>query len=214
MKQSHHGTQILFVALLLLAQGPLLAQTQRSGGGGELQKIMQQYQQVAAEKTALQAQVAQMKKDLDAATAELASVKKERDVAKAHQGVPPAAVAQATAARESAEHTLDQSKQRMLELTTRFRETAGLLRDVEGDRTELRKELLERQRAYDACVDDNAKLYDMNDEVLNRYAHVGLFTKASASEPFTKITRTRLDNMAIEYRERARQLRLKANTAQ
>ena len=42
-----------------------------------MQKIMQQYQQVAAEKTSLQAQVAQIQKDLDAAKAELASTKKQ-----------------------------------------------------------------------------------------------------------------------------------------
>ena len=59
---------------------PASAQVQRSGGG-EAQKIMQQYQQVAAEKTALQAQLVQMKKDLDAAKGELESTKKERDAA-------------------------------------------------------------------------------------------------------------------------------------
>jgi len=42
-------------AWMFNAPAPVHAQTQRSGGG-EVQKFMQQYQQVAAEKTALQAQ--------------------------------------------------------------------------------------------------------------------------------------------------------------
>src|ERR1700746_1231281 len=117
-RQSWGMAGILLTALC--AGTPLQAQTQRSGGG-EAQKFMQQYQQLAAEKTALQAQVAQMKKDLDAAHAELAAVKKERDVAKAHIGVSPAAVAQATSAKASAERSLEQSKQRMSELVARFR---------------------------------------------------------------------------------------------
>ena len=52
---------ILGLAAAILATAAF-AQTQRSGGG-EVQKFMQQYQQVAAEKTALQAQLAQMKKE-------------------------------------------------------------------------------------------------------------------------------------------------------
>jgi len=47
---------------------------------------------------------------------------------------------------------------------------------------------------------------------LDRYDHVGLFTKASAVEPFTHITRTRLDNLVVEYRERAEQLRVQKRT--
>jgi hypothetical protein len=56
------------------------------------------------------------------------------------------------------------------------------------------------------------QLYEINGEILDRYEHVGLFTKVSAAEPFTKITRTRIDNLVIEYRERAQELRVKKAT--
>jgi chromosome segregation ATPase len=183
---------------------------ERSGGGGA--QIMLQYQQIAAEKTALQAQLAQMKKDLDAAHAELATVQKERDAAKAHRGVPPAELAQATSAKEAAERSLEKSKQQITELVTRFREMAVNLRDTESARTQLGKELEARNSAFDRCVDDNMQLYEINGQILDRYEHVGLFTKASAEEPFTRLTRTRLENLVDEYRERARQLRLKKAT--
>jgi septal ring factor EnvC (AmiA/AmiB activator) len=195
-------------ASIFSANAPLHAQTQRSGGG-EVQKFMQQYQQVAAEKTALQAQLAQIKKDLDAVNAELAAVKKERDAAKAHVGVSPAAIAQANGAKEAAERNLEQSKQRMTELVGRFRETATNLKEAEADRTKLRKDLAERNSAFDTCAADNMQLYEINRDILNRYEHVGLFTKVSADEPFTKITRTRIENLVEEYRERAQELRVK-----
>lgn len=199
------------LATTCCAETAVRAQTQRSGGG-EAQKFMQQYQQLAAEKTALQAQVAQMKKDLDAANAELAAVKKERDVAKAHTGVSPAAVAQATSAKESAERNLEQSKQRMGELVARFRETATNLKDVEADRNTLRRELGERNGAFDKCAEDNLQLFELSSEVLKRYEHVGLFTKVSAGEPFTQLTRTRLENLVDEYRIKAQELRVKPRT--
>jgi chromosome segregation ATPase len=187
------------------------AQTQRSGGG-EAQKFMQQYQQLAAEKTALQAQVAQMKKDLDASHAELAAVKKERDVAKAHTGVSPTAVAQAIGAKETALRNLELSKQRMSELVARFRETAINLKDVEADRNTLRRELSERNSAFDKCAEDNLQLFELSSDILKRYEHVGMFTKVSAAEPFTRITRTRLENLVDEYRIKAQELRVKPRT--
>ncbi len=53
------------------------------------------------------------------------------------------------------------------------------------------------------------QLYELNRDILDRYERVGLFTKVSASEPFTKITRTRLENLVDEYRQRAQELRVK-----
>jgi chromosome segregation ATPase len=170
---------------------------------------MQQYQQVAAEKTALQAQLAQMKKDLDAANAELATVKQERNAAKAHTGASAAAIAQAASAKEASDRALDQSKQRMAELVAKFRETATSLREIEADRTKLRDELAKRSSAFDACAVNNAQLGDLNLEILDRYEHVGLFTKVSVAEPFTKIARTRIENLVDEYRARAQELRVK-----
>ncbi len=205
-----HAAISLLVALTAIA--PVRAQVERSSGGGQAQKLMQQYQQVSAEKTALQTQVTQMKQDLDAAKAELAAVKKERDALKARSGDSAAAAAQlirVTASKETAERSLEQYKQRMTELVTRFRETATNLKDVEADRGKLRKDLDDRNSAYDKCAEDNLQLYEINGEILNRYEHVGLFTKVSAAEPFKKITRTRIDNLVLEYRERAQQLRSK-----
>jgi chromosome segregation ATPase len=196
------------VVSLVCAVWPACAQTQRSGS--EAQKFMQQYQQVAAEKTALQAQVAQLQKDLDAAKTELSAVKQERDAAKkARSGDSAAAMAQVTSAKEAADRAVEQSKLRMNELIGKFREIASNLKDVEADRTKLRDDLAKRSSAFDACAVDNVQLGDLNLEILDRYEHVGLFTKVSAVEPFTKITRTRIENLADEYRARAQELRVK-----
>lgn len=207
----HELTRIAAAICLLGVITAANAQTQRSGG--EAQKFMQQYQQLAAEKTALQGQVTQMKKDLDAAKAELAAMKKERDALKAHVGVPASTVAQLKASKESAERSVEQSKQRMTELAGRFRELAANLRDVETDRNKLRDDLAKRNAAFDKCAADNLQLFEINGEILNRYEHVGPFTKVSAAEPFTRLTRTRIENLVDEYRERALQLREKKTPA-
>jgi chromosome segregation ATPase len=189
------------------------AQAERSGGGGEAARIIQQYQQVAAEKTALQSQLAQAKKDLEASQSELAAAKKERDALKARAGAAATATAEAarlTTAQATTEKSLEQYKQRLTEVVAKFRELAANLKDVETDRNTLRADLGKRDAAYQHCATDNVQLYDLATQILDRYEHVGLFTKVGAEEPVTRITRARLDNITDEYREEAKQLRLKS----
>lgn len=202
----------LLAALAALAAAPAIAQTQRSGGGGEMQKIMQQYHQLAAEKTSLQAQLAQMKKDLDSAHADLAAAKKERDALKARSAGSASAsaqLAQANASRDNAEKSLEQNKQKTGELVERFKETIGSLKSVEADRAQLQKDNLLLNASLSKCADDNLQLFEISNTVLDRYEHVGFFTKVGSAEPFTKITRARIDNLVVEYRERAEQARVK-----
>ena len=209
---SHPVLIAALLAGLLIGTAPVRAQTQRSGGG-DSQRIMQQYQQVSAEKTALQAQVAQIKKDLDGANSQLAEVKKERDALKARAAGSSAAaaqqVAQANASKEAVEKSLELNKQRTAELVDRFKETIGALKGVESDRDQLRRNLDEINVKYDKCAENNEQLYQISNTVLERYGHVGFFTKAVAVEPFTRITRTRIDNLVVETHEHAEELRLK-----
>jgi chromosome segregation ATPase len=201
----------MLLAMEILAVPSAQAQTQRSGG--ETQKFMQQYQQLAAEKTALQAQQAQTKKDLDAAQADLAAVKKERDALKARAGGSTAQFAQLAAGKEAAEKGLEQVKQRTTELVARFREMAVNFKEVEADRAKLQNDLKERSAAFDKCADDNLGLFEVNGEILDRYEHIGVFTKVGTADPFTKIARTRIENFVDEYRARALQLRAAKKTS-
>ena len=201
-----------WILVAIVASSPSFAQVERSGGG-EMQKIMQQYQQLAAEKSSLQSQLAQAKGDLDSTKTALAAVKKERDALKLKAGsasAETAVVAQLTASKASADKNLEAYKQRMNELIARYRETAATLKQVETDRSGLRKELDARNLEFDKCAENNLQLFEISNEVLDRYEHVGLFTKVSASEPFTQLTRTRIENLVDDYRQRAQENRTKA----
>jgi len=208
---SHSLRISIVLPMAILTMLSAHAQTQRSGSG-ETQKFMQQYQQLAAEKTALQAQQAQTKKDLDAAQAELAAVKKERDALKSRVGGSAAQFAQLAAGKEAAEKSLEQLKQRTTELVARFREMAVNFKEVEADRAKLQNELKERSLAFDKCVEDNLGLFEVNSEILDRYEHVGVFTRIGTADPFTKIARTRIENLVDEYRARALELRAAKKT--
>jgi chromosome segregation ATPase len=211
MMLSHSLRISIVLPMTILTMLSAHAQTQRSGSG-ETQKFMQQYQQLAAEKTALQAQQAQTKKDLDTAQAELAAMKKERDALKSRAGGSTAQFAQLAAGKEAAEKSLEQLKQRTTELVTRFREMALNLKEVEADRGKLQNDLKERSTAFDKCAQDNLGLFEVNSEILDRYEHVGVFTRIGTADPFTKIARSRIENLVDEYRARALELRVAKKT--
>lgn len=214
MTTSHRWLTASLMLAASLASLSARSQVERSGGN-EMQRFIAQYQQVAAEKTALTAQLDQMKKDLAAAQAELASTKKERDALKARVGAASAsagAVAELTASRDAAEKNVGAYKQRTEEIIAHYRDLAAKLKEVEADRSKDTKDLAERNAAFDKCAENNLQLFQITNEVLDRYEHVGLFTKVSAPEPFTRITRTRIENLADEYRQHALENRTAKHT--
>ncbi len=205
---------IAVVAVLLgtVSAGRVLAQVQRSGGGASAQ-LMQQYQQIAAERTQLQADNAKLKKDLDDLKKQLDTVKQQVSASKAGASRSEAALAaaQATAQAENANNAkaIAEWKSKMQDLVGRFRETIAQLRTAETERTDLQQQLTQSKSAFDTCAERNYALYQVTDEILDRYAHQGAFSYMARAEPFTRIKRTQIDNLALEYKERAEELRVK-----
>lgn len=193
------------------------AQEARSGGAGASAALVQQLQQLASERTDLQAQNAKLQKDLDDA-------RRERDTLKSGQaGVArraqqsEAAVHQiqqdAAARQKAADENLARSKGQLDEIVAKFRELAQTLRDTETERNSLQQKVATQEHTLTVCSDDNATLYNLNTEVLDHFGHQSAFAGLMRAEPFTTIARTRLENAALEYKQRAEALRVQAAQA-
>jgi septal ring factor EnvC (AmiA/AmiB activator) len=203
---------VLAALVAMLACNGAWAQSARKDGGGSAQ-LMQQMQQLAAERTQLQAENARMKR-------ELAETRKERDKLKSDGEAldkrlhnTESAAAHASGDRKQLEDELTQTKDRMTELVGKFRETVAALREVETDRDSRQRQLETRTADYKSCVDRNAQLYTMNDEILGRMDGQGFWSGVGRVEPFTRIKRTQLENLADDYRARAAEARLPAAAA-
>lgn len=195
---------ILVSAGLSLASVSAMAQTARSGGAGSATaQLMQQMQQLASERTALQAENARMKKELAEVTKERDSLKAGRSSAEQRLQASEAAVARAASERESAQGETQKLKERMQELVAKFRETATTLRDVEAERASFKQSLNEQNTALAACKAKNEALFTLNDEVLTRFENQGVLSRMASAEPFTKIKRVQLQNLIDDYRYRA-----------
>ena len=203
-----------------LFAGGSQAQVQRSGGGAggaANAQLMMQYQQANAERTQLQADNAKLKKDLEDAKKQLDAANKQLAASKAGVSRDAAELASAKAAVQAANDRsakdLGDAKEKMQELVGKFRETITQLRGVESDRASLQTQLEQSKAAFDQCAERNYALYQVDNEVLDRYSHQGAFSYLARAEPFTRIKRTQIDNLALEYKQRAEELRVEKAAA-
>jgi seryl-tRNA synthetase len=200
------------LAATFLVMGVAFAQTQRGGGAVNAQ-LMQQYQQLATERTQLQADNAKLKKDLDDLKKQLDAAKHDLASSKTGASRTQAEVATLQASNEATTKQLEDARSKMQELVARFRETVTSLRNVEGERTQVQQDLAQSRAAYDKCAQTNAALYQVTGEVLDRYQHQGAFSYLERAEPFTRLKRTQIENLALEYKQRADELRVKKEDA-
>jgi chromosome segregation ATPase len=207
---------VWIAALAVLSAHSAHAQEARSGGGANTQ-LVQQLQQLGSERTELQAQNAKLQKDLE-------DLRKERDSLKsAQQGLErrvqasDAAAHQAQASvtgqRDANDKEIAKWKNQLEQVVQKFRETTQTLQEVETDRNSLRQQLTVTDRKVSACVDNNLALYKINVEVLDRLDHQSLWSSMARAEPFTQIKRTQLDNMVVEYQQRAAAQRVQDKTS-
>ena len=125
---ARYDLRILALTGLLMSLGalPAHAQTARSGGGGNA-LLMQQMQQLASERTSLQAENAKLKKDLE-------DLRKDRDALKTQQQVldrraktSELSLKQVMEHRGSSDQELAQMKEKTQQLVAKFKETLGNL---------------------------------------------------------------------------------------
>ncbi|MEP7242123.1 MAG: hypothetical protein ABI885_00405 [Gammaproteobacteria bacterium] len=198
---------LLALAILIPASGPAGAQAARSGGAPNAQ-LMQQMQQLASERTALQAENARIKKELEDLRKERDQLKSGRQAVDQRVQASTAALARSTAQRDSTEQELTQFKAKTQELVAKFRETAETLRTVESEQTTTQQTLGTRDRELKTCVDRNVALYKLNSEVLTRFEKQSTWSRVARAEPFTQIKRVELENLVDGYKDRADEQRL------
>jgi chromosome segregation ATPase len=195
----------LLAGMLLLSTTLASAQTARSGGTGNAQ-LMQQMQQLASDRTSLQAENAKLKKELD-------DLRKDRDALKtAQQALTRRATSSELALKQqraaqaqqiSADRELTQTKSKMDQLIAKFRETLETMRALEAEQNSTKQTLATREQALKVCAERNVALYQVNEEVLTRLEHQSAWARTAQGEPFIRIKRNQLENLVDDYKQRA-----------
>lgn len=201
MKHSIRFGLALSVVLAMTAS----AQTQRSGN--DTARVMAQLQQLTAEKSQLSTENERLKKELEDLKAQLGKASSAQSAAEQRARKLEGNTRDSAALQESND-ALSKARAQTQELVGKFRETAQQLKDVESDRTEVRSQLTLRERELKTCVDRNAQLYIVTDEILGRMESRGSWQSLKDKEPFTQLSRTRLENLIEDYRYRVDELRI------
>lgn len=200
----HSTRSLLIVACMALAVAfSLHAHAQSARTASPNAQVMQQMQQLAAERTKLMADNARLQSELDAARKERDELKKKQGAGDARLQNSQVAAARAERSNETLKADLEREKTRMAELVAKFRETIGNLRDVETDRGAVKASLAQRDSELKSCNERNQALYDLNGEILARLESRGSFSAASTLEPFTRLKRIELENLMDGYQTRA-----------
>jgi chromosome segregation ATPase len=186
----------------VLAAGVSWAQTARGGGSPNAQ-LVQQLQQLASDRTALQVEAARAKKELEALRQERDALKNAQKAQQQHARSSTAALALANAQRDAAQQELRTNKEKTEQLVAKFRETIQQLREIETDRAGTKQVLATRDSELKVCMDRNQALYKLNDEILSRFEKRSALSRIAAAEPFTGIKRVQLENLIDDYRARA-----------
>ena len=199
---------VLVAVVACLPAGQLGAQVQRSGNDSA--RVMQQVQQLTTERNTLQSSNDDLKKQVDDLKGQLAQLTKQKNSLQAQlrsrEGPSASSLREQQAAQDSAAE-LEKSKGQMQQLLGRFRENTATLAGVETERSNLRSELDVTKRDLNTCIERNVGLYELSLGALDRLDKRGFWTRMAEREPFTRIQRTRLDNLIDDDRQRAMDLR-------
>jgi hypothetical protein len=202
---------IVLLLMATVASGLARAQQARSGGSAST-LIVEQLQQLATERTDLQAQNAKLQKDLD-------DLRKERDALKSGQQALQRRAEQAAAGvRQAQQGILTQRQANDQELASwrtklgdgvaAARKVALQLQAVESDRSALRQTSADRDRQLQACVVHNKAMYELNAEILTHFEKESWWSRLAVVEPVTRIKRTQLENLIDDYAARAQEQRM------
>ena len=152
-------------------------------------KAQRMLRQMALERDTLQTENAKLKGELDALNRKLGDVKK------------------------SSEAALGKSRGNYTSLNENFQATTQNLLKVEADKNQLQETIGEQAQLIITCEDKNAKMVQINRELLGHYERKGPLDAMLQREPLTQLKRVEVENIAQEYQDKIDQLEFKKKSA-
>ncbi len=148
-------------------------------------KVQRMLRQMALERDTLQTENVKLKGELEALNRKLGDVKKNSEAA------------------------LGKSRGNYTSLNENFQETTQNLVKLEAQKNQLQETIGEQAQLIVSCEDNNAKMVQINRELLARYERKGPLDAMLQREPLTQLKRVEIENIAQEYQEKIDQLEFK-----
>ena len=104
---------------------------------------------------------------------------------------------------------LDDTKESLAKWKAAYEQIQTAAQKSEADRAKLASESIVLKRKVDDRERKNLELFKTANEILTRYEKFGLGEALSAKEPFTGITRVKLENQVQDYQDKIADQRVK-----
>lgn len=196
-----YGTAILFLAGSLLPDAMAASNKDSKErlalrrAQGQLREVQEQKSLLEREKTELAEQMEELKKK---------SAGLESGAAKAN--ARRAALDKETVGlnKDKAELSgkLQQTTRELQEMTKKQSEAMQTLQQKEQEIKRFEGEVSRQTRQVEMCEAKNAKLYQINVELMDKYQSKGVSGPSLLVEPFTKLKSVEVENLLQEYRDK------------
>lgn len=204
------------MGVVLLALGVLSAQAEvrRPAGSAASAQMQALLQQISAERDALKIENARLKTELDTAqraleTAEAAATAGSDEAARLR-----AALEAFQHQNEALRAQLGQSQTTIGTLNGELAAARADLRQARHTSQALDGELGQCRARVDTLLGHNRRLYEIGNELLDRYENKGVWESLAEREPFTGLKRVELENIVQDYRFAIDDHHVEAGTAE
>ena len=204
------STRSALLILLPLVAMTATAQEARRAGSDATARLQQQMQQLAGERTALQAENAKLKEQVSKLEKDAKALSTEKDSLSRRAGVAENKVSRAEAGQQSVNSRLGSTEARLNEVVGKYKELAEQLRKVEAERSALAQQAASDAQGLKGCAQKNVQLAGVANEALDRYEKKGCFGALAQAEPFTRLKRVEVENAVEDYRQQVESLKVPA----
>ncbi|MDX1811772.1 MAG: hypothetical protein R3240_07495 [Gammaproteobacteria bacterium] len=192
---------VLIIGLLVYVSSNIVyAGSARDAGDQTVKKMQYMLRQISAEKDAALAEVAKLKKEVE----KLEKTVRKSDKKSSSQGKKierlETTIAKYKENNDAMRERILKDREKSLEMVDKFRETVGVLRQLEKDKSALNASLTDTQKNLDTCSKENKNMYQVNSELVKAYRNKGVFDALLEKEPFTGIKKVETE-MAAEQKE-------------
>jgi chromosome segregation ATPase len=207
------GTRFTLLMLWSLLAFTATAQEARRAGSEATARLQQQLQQLAGERTALQAENAKLKEQVSKLEKDAKALATEKDSLSRRAGAAESKVSRAEAGQQSVSSRLGSTETRLNEVVGKYKELAEQLRKLEGERGELTRQVAQDKQGLKVCAERNVQLAGVANEALDRYEKKGCFGALAQSEPFLGLKRVEVENAVEAYRQQVESLQAPASAS-
>lgn len=200
MKRSDKKMLLMLLLMLGVAGTPLAsaegvrrAPAANSGGSGQDVAVQRLLRQLTTEKEEAVAKNLENEKRIQKLEAELAKAQKKA-------GNTEETVGKYKEVYSEASNRIMSMQDKMKALVSKFRETIVVLKETEKEKNRIAEELAGKDAIIVQHAKNNARLYAINMELLDKYKNKGVMDALMQNEPITQLKRVEIETIGEQYR--------------